>query len=183
MAHVTLPQVYPGAVSRLRAVADFGARAKYLITAADVATKIIMVAALGILGGIVRDMLGRIVVAGSAVAILLLILLLHVTTPTTTGPLGILIVFILMYVSALGVLTFLIYGISRINARLSRTLMVKRPFEALTLTRSYYFGSVIALVPVMIIGMQSVGEVGFYEIFLVGIFTIIACIYIAKRTS
>ena len=114
---------------------------------------------------------------------LLLALLLQVSTPATIGPLGILIVFILMYVSALGVLTFLIYGISKVNARISRTVTVRRPLEALSLTRSYYFASVIALVPVMIIGMQSVGEVGPYEIFLVAAFTIIACVYIAKRTS
>ena len=41
----------------------------------------------------------------------------------------------------------------------------------------------MALAPVMIIGMQSVGEVGLYELSLVVVFLVIACVYIAKRTQ
>jgi hypothetical protein len=136
-----------------------------------------------LLGGIVGNMLGKVVTISSIVAMLLLTLLLHTTVPATAGPLGILVVFILMYVSALGVLTFFIYSISKVSARLSRSITVKRPLQTLSLNRSYYFSSVIALVPVMFIGMQSVGEVGVYEILLVTIFAVIACVYIAKRTN
>lgn len=53
----------------------------------------------------------------------------------------------------------------------------------MTLGRSYYFASVIALAPVMVVGMQSVGEVGLYELLLVILFVGIACVYIAKRTN
>jgi hypothetical protein len=128
-------------------------------------------------------MLGKVVAISSLVAVVLLIVLLQTTAPVTIGPFGILIVFILMYVSAFGVLTFLLYGLSRIIARISNSVTVKRPVQALSLTRSYYFSSVIALVPVMFIGMQSVGEVGAYEVALVVIFAGIACVYIAKRTN
>lgn len=128
-------------------------------------------------------MLGRIIGICSIVAVLLLTILLQMTNPTASGPLGILTVFILMYVSALGVLTFLLFLGSRVLAKVSRSLTVKRPFEPFSLGRAYYFSSVLALVPIMFIGMQSVGNIGFYDVVLVVLFAIIACIYIVKRTN
>ncbi|MFI5212361.1 MAG: hypothetical protein ACHQTE_00175 [Candidatus Saccharimonadales bacterium] len=127
-------------------------------------------------------MLGKIIAISVLVAIVLLTILLQTTTPTTIGPLGILIVFILMYVSVLGVLTFLLFGGSKLAAKLSASITVKRPLQALSLARSYYFSSVIALAPVMFVGMQSVGKVGIYDIALVLLFVVMACVYIAKRT-
>lgn len=142
-----------------------------------------LVSILYLLGGIVGNMLGKIVAITSVTAMILLSVLLYTTAPAQAGPFGILAVFILMYVSALGVLTFFLYGTSRVSARLSRSITIKKPLQALSFNRSYYFSSVIALVPVMFIGMQSVGEVGMYEMLLVITFAVIACIYIAKRTN
>lgn len=126
-------------------------------------------------------MLGRLVAITSLVAFTLLVLLLQMTQPASVGPLGILVVFILMYMSVLGALTFLIYGTSRVAARFSSSLTVKRPLQQLSFGRAYYYASVVALAPVMLVGMQSVGEVGIYDILLILIFELIACIYIAKR--
>jgi hypothetical protein len=128
-------------------------------------------------------MLGKIIAISIGVAVTLLVVLLQTTTPTTIGPLGILIVFILMYVSALGVLTFLLFGGSKVVAKMSSSFTVRRPVRALTLGRSYYFSSVIALAPVLFLGMQSVGEVGFYDVILVVLFVVMACVYISKRSS
>jgi hypothetical protein len=127
-------------------------------------------------------MLGRVIAFMSLVAVLVLGILLQTTTPATIGPLGILIVFILMYVSALGVLTFLLHEGSRLIVRGSRSLTVRRPLQSLSLRRAYYYSSVVALAPVMFIGMQSVGSVGVYEVSLVVLFVTIACIYISKRS-
>lgn len=128
-------------------------------------------------------MLGRILTISLIAAVMLLIILLQTTTPATIGPLGILFVFVLMYVSVLCVLTFLFFTISRVVARISSSITVKRPWQPLTLVRSYYFSSVIALAPVMLVGMQSVGEVSFYEVMLIVVFIVISCVYIAKRTA
>ena len=133
-------------------------------------------------GGIVRNMLGKVAIVGLIVAATLLSVLLQTTTPPTIGPFGILVVFILMYVLVLGALTFLLFGGSRIMSKFASSLVAKKPIRPLTLTRSYYFSSVIALAPVMFIGMQSVGEVGPYDVLLVVLFVLITCVYIAKRT-
>lgn len=128
-------------------------------------------------------MLGKVIAISAVLATLALVLLLSVTEPARIGPLGILIVFVLMYVSALGVLTLFLYGGSRVLSRIISSFAIKRPARPLSLHRSYYFSSVIALAPIMIIGMQSVGGVGIYELLLISLFEVIACIYIAKRTS
>jgi hypothetical protein len=128
-------------------------------------------------------MLSRVVAISAAVAMIMLAAILHVSQPSTIGPLGILVVFILMYVSVLGVLTFLLFGISRMIGKASAAFTVKKPLHALTLSKSYYFSSVIALAPVMFIGMQSVAEVGMYDVLLIVLFVVTACVYISKRTS
>jgi len=131
----------------------------------------------------VGNMLSRVVTISVAVAIVILAIILHVTQPSTVGPLGILIVFILMYVSVLGVLTFLLYSLSRLISKISTSFTVKKPIRPLSLSRSYYFSSVLALAPVMLVGMQSVAEVEIYDVLLIMLFVVIACTYISKRTG
>lgn len=128
-------------------------------------------------------MLKRIIGSGTIITVILLTAMLYMTTPAEAGPLGILFVFILMYLSALGMLTFLLFGVSRAIARVSRSFTVRHPPRVMSFQRSYYFASVLALVPVMFIGIQSVGKVGLYEVILMLLFTTIGCVYIAKRTT
>jgi Zn-dependent protease with chaperone function len=135
------------------------------------------------LNDILMIMLGRILAISVTVAVVLLTVLLQTTTPATSGPLGILVIFVLMYVSAVGMLTFLLWFSNRLLARALTYASVKRPLQPLSLRKSYYFASVVALAPVMFIGMQSVGEVSFYELLLIVIFIAISCVYIAKRSS
>jgi len=111
----------------------------------------------------------------------LLIVLLNVTTPATAGPFGILIIFVFAYFSLIGLMTNFLYWISRLIAHLSTGIVTRKPFEPLTLKRSYYYSTVVAAAPIMLIGLQSVGAVGFYEFLLVFIFIIIGCLYISKR--
>jgi len=134
-------------------------------------------------GGIVGNMLGRVIAISSVLAVVALAIALQITAPTTAGPLGILFVFILIYLSVLGVLTFLLFFVGKLIAKTSTVLGVKRVSNVLTLRRAYYFSSVLALAPVIFVGMQSVGTVGVYDLLLLGIFVVVACIYIARRTS
>jgi hypothetical protein len=126
--------------------------------------------------------MGKVIVMLTLLAVAGLVVILQMTTPATIGPLGILIVFILLYVSVLGVLTFLLFEGSRIIARASRVAKTRRPMQAMSLGRAYYFSTVLALGPVILIGMQSVGAIGFYEVMLVAAFIAIGCIYVSKRS-
>lgn len=124
-------------------------------------------------------MLGKVIGLSSVISIALLVILFEVTTPATIGPFGVLIVFILMYITVLGVLSFFIFGLGKIVVKV-RSREGQSP---MTLGRSYYFASVLALGPVIVVGMHSVGEVGLYEISLVTLFLGIACVYISKRSA
>jgi hypothetical protein len=127
--------------------------------------------------------LGRALAISLAASVTLLIVLLQTTTPATIGPLGILLIFVLMYLSVLCVLTFLLFAISGMVAKVSSSMTLKRPLQQLSLRRSYYFASVVALAPVILVGMQSVGEVSFYDVLLIVVFIVISCVYIAKRSA
>lgn len=128
-------------------------------------------------------MLGRFISSMSIIAAIVLLFFVSTTTPATAGPLGILIVFICLYVVVFGSLTFFLWGVHRIIVKLLKPFTVRRPMQPLSLQRSYYYSSVLALAPVMLIGMQSVGALTIYEVGLVAIFATIGCVYIAKRTT
>lgn len=123
-------------------------------------------------------MLGKVLALSSLGAFVLLSAFLQSTSPSTIHPIGILFIFVLIYVLALGVLTFLIYGIGQVFHRRSAKTRQQKPF---TLARAYYFASVLALAPVMLIGARSVGRTGPADILLIMSFEALACFYIAKR--
>lgn len=128
-------------------------------------------------------MLSRILIIMSTLAAVVLFLVLNTTTPKTAGALGVLGVFVLGYIVLLGLSAFCIYGASRVATRVVNILTVRRPVAALSLRKSYYYATVVALGPVIIISLQSVGAVGGYELGLVLLLVVIGCLYIAKRTS
>ena len=117
------------------------------------------------------------------VSLCLLIILLNFTTPVSAGPFGVLAIFLFAYISCLGVVTILIYFASRLFAHLSGLFMSRKPLDSLSFRRSYYFSTVLSSIPIMLIGLQSVGKVGFYEYLLVFIFAFIGCLYIYKKIS
>jgi hypothetical protein len=106
--------------------------------------------------------------------------MLNIITPASAGPFGVLLIFISAYLSLLGILTYLLVGVSRVITYLSVVFMTRKPFERLTLKRSYYFSTVVAAAPVMLIGLQSVGAVSVYSFLLLIVFVVIGCLYISK---
>lgn len=123
-------------------------------------------------------MLGKVLALSTLLAFVFLSALLQSTSPSTIHPAGILIVFILLYVLALGVLTFCLAAIARIITRLHRR---DGDGKVMSLQQAYYYASVLALAPVMLIGARSIGRTGAYDIILIMAFECIACFYISKR--
>ena len=128
-------------------------------------------------------MLKVIIPSTTIISLFFLIILLNTTSPATVGLFGILAIFSLSYIVILGLLTYFIHIMSRVISHLSLAFISRRPFEVLTIKRSYYFSTVIAAAPIMVVGLQSVAAVGFYEIILIFIFVIIGCLYISKRVK
>lgn len=126
-------------------------------------------------------MLQKILAAITIVSIGILTALLITTTPATAGPFGLLLLFLTAYLTCLGLISFFLYGLSRVYVFVASGFNTRRPLQVLSFQRAYYFSTVLAAAPVLLIGLQSVGAIGLYEVGLVLIFVIIGCLYVSKR--
>jgi hypothetical protein len=124
--------------------------------------------------------LQKTIVLITLISIAAVTLLVNTTTPGTIGPFGILVIFIFAYLASIGVITYIIYGFSFMSKHLVSVFGVRKEVAALSFRRSYYYSTVIAAAPIMLIGLSSVGAVGLYEFVLVVIFVVIGCLYITK---
>jgi len=126
-------------------------------------------------------MLQRVIAIITLVSLCLLTLMLVTTTPASAGPFGLLLIFVSAYLTSLGLISFFLYGVSRILVYASSGFTMRRPMQAMSFRRAYYYSTVLAAAPVMLVGLQSVGAIGIYEFILVVIFEVIGCLYITKR--
>ena len=126
-------------------------------------------------------MLQKVIAIITFVSLCLLSLMLVTTTPASAGPFGLLLIFITAYLTCLGLISFFLYGISRVIVYASAGFTMRRPMQSLPFRRSYYYSTVLSAAPVMLVGLQSVGAIGIYEFLLVVLFEVIGCVYITKR--
>jgi hypothetical protein len=126
-------------------------------------------------------MLPRIIATLSLASLCLLSVMLTFTTPASAGPFGLLVIFITAYLTFIGLISFFLYGISKLIASISAGMTVRKPFTGLTFRRAYFFSTVLAAAPVMIIALQSVKPIDIYELVLVIIFEVVACLYVSRR--
>ena len=128
------------------------------------------------------EMLKKILAAVTVISFTTICGMLVMTTPSNAGPLGILLFFVFMYLSALGALTFLFHGGSFVISRVVGVVLGGSRFGPVPFRKSYYYASAAALTPVMLLAMQSVNQIGFYQLLLVIFFVVVAWVYISKRT-
>ncbi len=126
-------------------------------------------------------MLPRIIATLSLASLCVLSLMLTFTSPATAGPFGLLVIFITAYLTFVGLISFFLFGINRLIVMVTSGMTAQKPFRAMQFKRAYYYSTVLAAAPVMLIGLQSVQSIGFYEIVLVVLFEVVACLYVSKR--
>lgn len=126
-------------------------------------------------------MLPRIIATLSLASLCVLSLMLTFTSPATAGPFGLLVIFITAYLTFVGLISFFLFGINRLVLLISGGMTLRKPLQAMDFKRAYYYSTVLAAAPVMLIGLQSVQSIGLYEIILVVIFEVVACLYVTKR--
>lgn len=105
----------------------------------------------------------------------------NITSPSDMGPFGILLFFASAYSFFMGLFYILLFFLQRIVLRLNVSPAKKAGIETITSLRLYYYSTVIALFPVIYMGMQSMGSVGLFEMVLLVLFEIIACFFVYKR--
>lgn len=121
-------------------------------------------------------------IAGLAAAGLLLIVV-TMTTPTDSGAFGILSVFMLSYVVILTIVTYLLWFIAKLINKFGLDIKLIRKPKQMSLKKAYYYSTIIAIGPVIIVSLQSVSTVGVYEISLTTIFIVLGCLYVSRRTA
>lgn len=121
-------------------------------------------------------------VAGiGTVALIAAFLFLQLTTPQSVGPLGVLAFFILVYITcACAVFVLLETAFVALKKYLPPGKLLLN-IENTPKVKIYYYSSVLALAPVILLGMQSIGSVRLVDIGLLTAFEALACFYISRR--
>ncbi len=107
--------------------------------------------------------------------------MLTFTSPATAGPFGLLVIFVTAYLTFVGLISFFLFGINRLVIMVTSGMTLRKPIQRMDFKRAYYYSTVLAAAPVMLIGLQSVQSIGIYEFLLVIIFEVVACLYVSKR--
>lgn len=123
---------------------------------------------------------GMVAIIGG-VTLVIALLIMQLTTPDVVGPLGVLAFFILIYISFTSGIYLGLITVVNLLAKVLPPGRWKLMTEGLRPMKAYYYSSTLALAPVILIGMQSVGEVRPLDIILLIIFEIVACFYISRR--
>src|SRR5690349_2423403 len=100
--------------------------------------------------------------------------ILYITSPLTIGPAGILLVFVLVYVTIVGLLYVCLAVLLKIIASLTQ---IKQP----TKQKLYYMTSIIGFGPVFLLALHSIGQLEIKDFLLVVLLIIVSCFYVSRR--
>lgn len=129
---------------------------------------------------IVKSMLNKILTVSAAVGLIGVVAIMTITNPSEAGPAGILLLFVCMYIVVLSATTWMIFYGSRLIKTFTSRGKGAKPVP-MSLRRSYYYGTVLALGPVLFIGMQSINGIGVYEFGLIVVLVALGCVYVARK--
>lgn len=122
-----------------------------------------------------RGHIGRILAYTMPVGcVVALAIVINTTNPTQSNPLIILCVFLLIYTSVYGALAGLYtFVLSALRTFCPQT----KPY----VRRGYYVLSIVALVPVLLAALNTLGRLDAIEVLLVLVLAILGCFYIDRR--
>jgi hypothetical protein len=108
-----------------------------------------------------------------AVWVMLVLIVLNFTSPISSGPPGVLAVLVLLYLLIASLTYLLLRAFSYVSARLSKSVMPKR--------HSLYIAAVLALGPIFLVALNTLGSVGLPELVLVTLLVVSGCFYVSRR--
>jgi hypothetical protein len=104
-----------------------------------------------------------------------LFVFLNITSPLQSGPLSVLVAFVLVYFFV----TSLLYAVARLAIRIGNFLGWKRDIPPKTI---YYLVSVIGLGPVFILALNTLGQLEIKDVILVILLLVVGCFYVLRRS-
>lgn len=106
-----------------------------------------------------------------------IIVALHSTNPLKVGPAGTLLLFLLIYAFLMSVFFLIIQAANKL------WLLVTAKKYALRQRTSYFLAAMLAVGPVFMLALNTLGQLGVIEVVLVLILLATGCFYILKRTT
>lgn len=106
----------------------------------------------------------------------LLFLLLNNTNPTESGPLIIMIVFLIIYLISFGVTIFIFNNILKLSSIINLLFHI-------TTKRFFYLSAIVAFAPIILISLNTLNKLDTMEIVLIIILIFLCCFYAVKRTA
>jgi uncharacterized membrane protein len=110
------------------------------------------------------------------VTFLALSTVLNMTNPLQSGPVIILVVFVLLYL-------FVVSAICAALQLLAAVIRMLRPASRFSLRRSYYVVSILGLAPVLLVALNTLGQLDALEIVLILLLVGLGCFYVVRRTA
>ena len=114
-------------------------------------------------------MFKRLIFLFSIVAIVIILAMVNFTTPTSVGPLGVLVFFTMIYVVIFGVVDLLV------------GLFLKAGGSKNSERKGHYMAAMIAFGPIMLLLVQSFGSLNLATATMVVVFVALGCFVIKKR--
>jgi len=101
---------------------------------------------------------------------------LNMTNPLESGPLIILVVFVLLYVLIASALSAALHLVGAV-------VHILRPGKVFFLRRGYYVVSIVALAPVLFVALNTLGQLDILEIVLIFTLVSLGCFYALRRSA
>ncbi|MBH1980079.1 hypothetical protein I8H89_01030 [Candidatus Saccharibacteria bacterium] len=105
------------------------------------------------------------------------------TSPAEAGAMAVLAVFLLSYIVSAIVLTFFIFLTHKLVLRLLYSDRTGHVADEVSMRKAYYYSSILALAPVVLVSLRSVGKAGPVELILVLVLLAIGCLYVSRQAS
>lgn len=114
-------------------------------------------------------MFDRLMILISLVAVIIILAMINLTTPTSVGPLGVLVFFTMIYI--------VIFGVVNLFVEIFMKAKEKKGGER----KNHYYAATIAFGPIMLLLVQSFGSLSVVTIAGVAVFVVLGCFIISKR--
>lgn len=115
------------------------------------------------------------------VSFIAMVAMLYLTHPGEVGPFGVLTFFVFLYVLCSCIIYLLLKCLAMVLLKILPKGTWRLRLEELGDMKVYYYTSALALAPVVLLGMASVGGLRGLDVALVLLFELIACFYISHR--
>ena len=114
-------------------------------------------------------MFNRLMMLVSLVAVIIILAMINLTTPTSVGPLGVLVFFTMIYLTIYGVVNLIVAAFMKAS---------DKKFGG---KKNRYYAAMISFGPIMLLLVQSFGSLSVVTFAMTAVFVMLGCFVINKR--